>query len=90
MARSRLAHDVAGIPDPLRRARIPKDLESVTTRAAETDPADVGVTRDDVEDIWSAVHHLYRSGIHPAISLCIRHRGAVILNRAIGHAKGNG
>lgn len=90
MARSRLAHDVAGIPDPLRRARIPKDLESVTTRAPETDPADVDVTRDDVEDIWNAVHHLYRSGIHPAITLCIRHRGAVILDRAIGHAKGNG
>ena len=90
MARSRLVHDVAGIPDPFRRSRIARDLDAVTTRGPETDPADVGMTRDAVEDVWDAVRHLYRSGIHPAITLCVRRQGAVVLNRAIGHARGNG
>jgi CubicO group peptidase (beta-lactamase class C family) len=88
--RSSLAHDVAGIPDPLRRARIPKDLESVTTLAPEESAAAVGLTDAGVDRIWNAVRSLYRSGIHPAIALCIRRRGAVILDRAIGHARGNG
>lgn len=32
----------------------------------------------------------YRSGVHPALQVCVRRHGAVILNRAIGHARGNG
>jgi CubicO group peptidase (beta-lactamase class C family) len=81
---------IAGLPDPLRRAKIPKDLESVTTIGVEADPADVGMTAAGVERIWKAVRNLYRSGIHPAIALCIRREGAVVLDRAIGHARGNG
>jgi CubicO group peptidase (beta-lactamase class C family) len=27
--------------------------------------------------------------VHPAISLCVRRHGVVVLNRAIGHARGN-
>lgn len=88
--RSSLIHDVARIPDPLRRARIPKDTESVTTRAHEEDPREVGMTPEGVEQIWDAVVALYRSGIHPAIALCIRRKGAVVLDRTIGHARGNG
>lgn len=88
--RSSLAHDVVGIPDPFRRARIPKDLDAVTTVAAEESAFAVGLTDEGVERIWSAVCSLYRSGIHPAIALCIRRRGAVVLDRAIGHARGNG
>ncbi|CAN3131531.1 lipase LIPE [Mycobacterium sp. smrl_JER01] len=34
--------------------------------------------------------HWYRAGMHPAIQLCLRRDGRVILNRAIGHAWGNG
>jgi CubicO group peptidase (beta-lactamase class C family) len=30
---------------------------------------------------------LYRTGLHPAISLCIRHRDEVVLNRSIGHVE---
>jgi CubicO group peptidase (beta-lactamase class C family) len=40
--------------------------------------------------IWSAVEALYRTGIHPAISFCLRRRGKVVLKRAIGHTRGNG
>jgi CubicO group peptidase (beta-lactamase class C family) len=81
---------IAGIPDPLRRAKIPKDLDSVTMIAAEEDPTSVGMTEAGVERIWKAVRNLYRSGVHPAVALCIRRDGAVVLDRSIGHAKGNG
>lgn len=90
MSRSTLLHDSLGVPDPLRRARIPKDLASVTTTADEVDPTDVGMTRDGVEKIWKAAQSLYRSGIHPAVVLCVRRQGQVVLDRAIGHASGNG
>lgn len=90
MARSSLLHDGLGIPDPLRRARVPKDLASVTTLATEADPRDVGMTAEAVEKIWRAAEHLYESGIHPAVALCVRRHGEVVLDRAIGHASGNG
>ena len=32
----------------------------------------------------------YRSGVHPAIQVCVRRKGEVVLDRAIGHARGNG
>jgi CubicO group peptidase (beta-lactamase class C family) len=72
--------------------RVPTSLESVTTvhRDAEVDPRTVGVDPAGVTRIWRAVERLYRSGIHPAIQLCVRRRGQVIIDRAIGHAAGNG
>lgn len=33
---------------------------------------------------------LYRSGMHPALQICVRRRGLVVLDRAIGYARGNG
>jgi CubicO group peptidase (beta-lactamase class C family) len=78
------------VPDPLRRIDVPKDLEPLVTVAEEADPADGGMTRDSVEAIWSSVERLYRSGVHPAVALCVRREGAVVLDRAIGHARGNG
>jgi CubicO group peptidase (beta-lactamase class C family) len=77
--------------NPLSRCRVPDSLEAVTDlSAAEVDPRRVGVQRAAVEDIWKAVENLYRSGMHPAVQLCIRRRGEVVLDRAIGHASGNG
>jgi CubicO group peptidase (beta-lactamase class C family) len=78
------------VPDPLRRIRIPDDLEAVTTSGDEADPRDVGMTQDNVERIWSDAVQWYRSGVHPALQVCVRREGAVILDRAIGHARGNG
>lgn len=43
-----------------------------------------------VARIWSAAVNLYRSGVHPALALCVRRHGQVVLDRAIGHARGNG
>lgn len=90
MTRSSLLHDSLGLPDPLRRARIGPDLDAVTTVGQEVDPTDVAMTRDNVEAIWAAAQNLYRSGIHPAVALCVRRDGEVVLDRAIGHARGNG
>ena len=43
-----------------------------------------------MERIWGAAVDLYRSGVHPAVQVCVRRDGAVVLDRAIGHARGNG
>lgn len=74
----------------LRIIRVPRDLESVTTIGREDAPADGGLTRDGVERMWAAVTSLYRSGVHPGLQMCVRRHGAVVLNRSIGHASGNG
>lgn len=78
------------MPDPLRRIRIPRDLDAITTRAEEADAADAGMSPEAVEAIWQAAVNLYRSGVHPALQLCLRREGKVVLDRAIGHAEGNG
>ena len=76
----------------LTRCRVPGDLAAVTTvhRDAEVLPRSVGADPEAVERVWEAVLALYRTGVHPAIQLCVRRRGAVLLQRAIGHAVGNG
>lgn len=69
------------------RIRVPDDLDAVTDRGAE----DAGeVDSAAVDRIWAAAEHWYRAGMHPAIQVCLRRNGRVILNRAIGHAWGNG
>jgi CubicO group peptidase (beta-lactamase class C family) len=72
-----------------RLSAIPRDLASVTTTGEEDDPADTGIPRDSVTALWKAVERLYASGLHPAVQVCIRRRGLRVLNRAIGHARGN-
>lgn len=68
------------------RIRVPADLDAVTTIGEEDHS---GVDDAAVERIWQAARHWYQAGFHPAIQLCIRHRGRVVLNRAIGHGWGN-
>ncbi len=62
----------------------------MTTRGDETQPAAAGLDRETVEHIWEAAVDLYRSGVHPGLQLCLRREGKVVLDRAIGHARGNG
>jgi CubicO group peptidase (beta-lactamase class C family) len=81
---------VPGLPDPLRRVKLPDDLDAVTTTGREKPPAAGGMTGDSIERIWDAALGLYKSGVHPAVQLCVRREGAVVLDRAIGHARGNG
>ena len=80
------------LPQPVRRSRVPRDLATVTRvrSGTEVPPAHVGMAADAAERIWTAVERVYRTGIHPAIALCVRRDGEVVLDRTIGHAVGNG
>ncbi len=69
------------------RIRVPADLDAVTHVGAE-EPG--GLSPAAVERIWAAARHWYAAGLQPAIQLCLRRDGRVVLNRAIGHARGNG
>ena len=75
-----------------RTIRIPDDLSLLITHDApnEAEPTDAGMTRDGVDAIWASVEDLYRTGIYPGISFCLRRKGRVVINRAIGHSHGNG
>lgn len=78
--------DLRLFPNHVRRFR----ADEVTTISdREVDPRDAGLTRDDVEAIWASVVDFYRFGLQPAIALCVRRRGLVVLDRAIGHVRGN-
>jgi CubicO group peptidase (beta-lactamase class C family) len=66
-----------------RRCSVPRDLGPITVRGEEQ------ASGETAEKIWSLVEDLYRSGMHPAIQVCIRHRDSVVVDRAIGHARGN-
>jgi CubicO group peptidase (beta-lactamase class C family) len=81
---------VPGLPDPLRRIAVPELLDPVTSVGPEDDPEAVGMSARGVKRIWRAALGMYRSGVHPAVQVCVRRNGAVVLNRAIGHARGNG
>ncbi|MBW2231986.1 MAG: beta-lactamase family protein [Deltaproteobacteria bacterium] len=72
------------------RCRVPEELESVITVGEETPPQWVGITSDAIEGVWERILDLYRSGTQPAIQACIRCQGQVVLDRAVGHASGNG
>ncbi|HKH50960.1 MAG TPA: lipase LipE [Mycobacterium sp.] len=69
------------------RIRVPTDLDAVTVVGDEDHSA---IDSAAVERIWQAARHWYQAGMHPAIQLCLRHNGRVVLNRAIGHGWGNG
>jgi CubicO group peptidase (beta-lactamase class C family) len=65
-------------------------VEEVTTRDPnEVPPESVGLTQKNVDAIWRSVEWLYRVGLHPSIGLCIRRHGKIVLNRSIGHERGN-
>ena len=60
---------------------VPDDLDAVTSIGDED-------THDATEALWRCVIALYRTGVHPAIQVCIRHRGEVVLHRSIGYGRG--
>jgi len=69
---------------------VPDDLDAVTSVGPEAAPGDAGTTRHAVESVFDATRKLYRTGLYPAVQICIRRRGAVVLNRALGFASGGG
>ena len=81
-----MARTSPAILTPDGRIRVPADLDSVTA-IGEEDHSQLDSAA--VERIWQAARHWYAAGFHPAIQLCIRQHGRVVLNRAIGHGWGN-
>jgi CubicO group peptidase (beta-lactamase class C family) len=76
----------------MRLSAIPRDLDAVTRidTKKEVDPASVGMSQADVDRIWDHVIRVYRTGVHPAITINLRRRGRIVMARSIGHARGNG
>lgn len=71
-------------------AHVPVSVPSVTRRGEEVPPEDVGVKRADLRRVWDRFEALYRTGLYPAMQICIRRDGAVVLDRAVGYAHGAG
>lgn len=61
---------------------MPASLSQIADTGTESDAIDAA-QRDK---IWRAMKHFYRSGMNPAMSLAIRHRGELVFNRALGYA----
>ena len=70
---------------------VPASLGDVVNIADnEVNPEWLGLTERDRDVIWRAVEALYRTGAYPALSICIRRHGEILLNRSVGHVQGNG
>jgi len=69
---------------------VPEDLPSLT----KIDPAESkdnqrsGIPQDVVEGIWAAAEDVFRSGMHPYVSVCLRRHGEMVLNRTLGYVAG--
>jgi CubicO group peptidase (beta-lactamase class C family) len=81
----------ASAVDPFRRVAIPRDLTPLIGRSdREVDPESVGMTMESVERIWASVRTLFRRGLNPAVTVCVRRQGQVVLDRSLGWARGAG
>lgn len=65
------------------------DPQAVSQTGAGENPLSSGLGAAVVEGIWSRVHKLYRTRLQPAIALAIYHHGHLILDRTVGHTRGN-
>jgi CubicO group peptidase (beta-lactamase class C family) len=76
----------------MRLIEVPRDLDEVIVidRNKEVDPREVGLRPADVDRAWDHVLNVYRSGVHPAITINLRRQGKIVMARSIGHARGNG
>jgi CubicO group peptidase (beta-lactamase class C family) len=70
---------------------VPEDLAPITDvdEAGEVDPASVGLDQSAIDTIWEHAQAYYRTGVQPMISLCVRRKGEIVLNRALGYARDN-
>ena len=65
---------------------IPRSLDGLVRQGSEASPEQAGMGSAQVEAIWRATRKLYRGGMSPAISLCLRRHGEIMLDRSIGYA----
>jgi CubicO group peptidase (beta-lactamase class C family) len=73
----------------VRRSFVSPDLDAATRIGAEA-PVSLDAPQGAVDQVWDLTRALYSSAMYPALQLCIRHRGSVVLDRAIGFARGAG
>lgn len=71
------------LPDSLQR-----DYLDAVTDVGDEDPS--AADAQAAHRVWAAAEHWYQAGTQPGIGICIRRRGVPVLDRAIGHARGNG
>ncbi|MGH8461295.1 MAG: serine hydrolase domain-containing protein [Stenotrophobium sp.] len=72
------------------QVRVPQDMRAVTRidTTAECRQNKTGLSEEKVGYIWSKVEQLYRSGMHPAITLVLRRHGNIAIKRSIGTVHG--
>jgi len=79
---------LAGFGDS--RVRMPSgSLAEISTVGDEQALGGIGLSEAGKARIVEDLEALYRSGAHPGVSLCLRKGGKVVINRSIGHARGN-
>lgn len=72
------------------RVQVPAgSLAALTHIGEEAAPESAGLTQGRIDKIVADLEGLYRSGAHPGMSFALRKGGKLVLNRAIGHARGN-
>src|SRR5690606_37047718 len=66
------------------------DPEAVTrVSPLEVAPETAGLRKSDIDVIWSSVVTYYKRRLNPAMQICIRRGGKVVLDRSIEHRVGN-
>ena len=70
---------------------VPEQLASVTNIDVdgEVDPVLAGLDQAAVDEIWGACQKLYRTGVYPMLSICLRRQGKMVLNRSLGYVSGD-
>ena len=81
----------AALRKRFRPIAVPDDLEPITDidKRREVAPEEAGLESRAVEAIWADAQKLYRSGMYPFLSICLRREGKILLNRSIGFARGD-
>lgn len=72
-----------------RAVEMPSSLSSITDIDAksEVDPTSVDLTPEAIKTIWGHTEAFYRTGVQPMVSLCIRRKGKIVINRAMGYSR---
>lgn len=68
---------------------VPADLNTVTQAKDELAAEQGEMTEQQIAKIWHSVESLYRTGNHPMISICLRRKGKILINRSIGYSRDN-
>jgi len=74
-----------------RAISLPHDLSSITSidYENEVNAMEAGLDEDAAGAIWDNVESLYRTGMHPLISISLRRGGKLVFNRSIGYHSGD-